>query len=315
MRRGGYSSPPVFLNGKEGTHVASIGKLNRHQAKMAYLFITPTMVLFLVFTIIPVVMALFLSFTNYDVVSRMDFVGVDNYKRLVDDSLFWQTFKNVFYYAIVFVPLNILISLLLGMLMNFKRPGVRLFRTMNYLPTLTSAVAAATVWIWLLHPEFGLVNGILSYFGVVGPAWLAQTETAMLSIILVTLWQSVGSNMIIYIAGLQGIPEYLYESAKLDGATAFDRFRYITWPQLRPTTFLVSTMSIIGALQLFDQAFVLTQGGPGNVTKTPVYLIYQQGFNQLQMGYASAQAFILALAILIFSFINMRINKSEESII
>ncbi|WP_240647242.1 carbohydrate ABC transporter permease [Paenibacillus nanensis] len=282
---------------------------------MAYLFITPTMVLFLVFTIIPVVMALFLSFTNYDVVSRMDFVGVDNYKRLVDDSLFWQTFKNVFYYAIVFVPLNILISLLLGMLMNFKRPGVRLFRTMNYLPTLTSAVAAATVWIWLLHPEFGLVNGILSYFGVVGPAWLAQTETAMLSIILVTLWQSVGSNMIIYIAGLQGIPEYLYESAKLDGATAFDRFRYITWPQLRPTTFLVSTMSIIGALQLFDQAFVLTQGGPGNVTKTPVYLIYQQGFNQLQMGYASAQAFILALAILIFSFINMRINKSEESII
>lgn len=295
--------------------MASIGKLNRHQAKMAYLFITPTMVLFLVFTIVPVVMALFLSFTNYDVVSRMDFVGVDNYKRLVDDSLFWQTFKNVFYYAIVFVPLNILISLLLGMLMNFKRPGVRLFRTMNYLPTLTSAVAAATVWIWLLHPEFGLVNGILSYFGVVGPAWLAQTETAMLSIILVTLWQSVGSNMIIYIAGLQGIPEYLYESAKLDGATAFDRFRYITWPQLRPTTFLVSTMSIIGALQLFDQAFVLTQGGPGNVTKTPVYLIYQQGFNQLQMGYASAQAFILAFAILIFSFINMRINKSEESII
>jgi multiple sugar transport system permease protein len=121
--------------------------------------------------------------------------------------------------------------------------------------------------------------------------------------------------MIIYIAGLQGIPEYLYESAKLDGATAFDRFRYITWPQLRPTTFLVSTMSIIGALQLFDQAFVLTQGGPGNVTKTPVYLIYQQGFNQLQMGYASAQAFILAVAILIFSFINMRINKSEEPIV
>lgn len=295
--------------------MASIGKLGRHQEKMAYLFITPTMLLFLAFTIVPVVMALYLSFTNYDVVSRMDFVGVDNYKRLADDALFWQTFKNVFYYSIIFVPLNILISLLLGMLMNFKRAGVRLFRTMNYLPTLTSAVAAATVWIWLLHPEFGLVNGILSYFGVIGPAWLAQTETAMLSIILVTLWQSVGSNMIIYIAGLQGIPEYLYESAKLDGATAFDRFRYITWPQLRPTTFLVSTMSIIGALQLFDQAFVLTQGGPGNVTKTPVYLIYQQGFNQLQMGYASAQAFILAVAILIFSFINMRINKSEEPIV
>lgn len=292
-----------------------MGKLNQHQARMAYLFITPTMLLFFAFTIIPVVMALYLSFTNYDVVSRMEFVKLDNYKKLFEDDLFWTTFKNVFFYSVIFVPLNIIISLLLAMLLNFKRFGVKLFRTLNYLPTLTSAVAASTVWIWLLHPEFGLVNNLLSYVGITGPAWLAQTETAMFSIIMVTLWQSVGSNMIIYIAGLQGVPDYLYESAKLDGATAFARFRYITWPQLRPTTFLVSTMAIIGALQLFDQAFVLTQGGPGNVTKTPVYLIYNQGFNQLKMGYASAQAFVLAVAILIFSFVNMRINKSEEPIV
>ncbi|WP_336773916.1 carbohydrate ABC transporter permease [Paenibacillus sp. MMO-58] len=295
--------------------MSSMGKLNQHQARMAYLFITPTMLLFFAFTIIPVVMALYLSFTNYDVVSRMEFVKLDNYKKLLEDDLFWTTFKNVFFYSVIFVPLNIIISLLLAMLLNFKRFGVKLFRTLNYLPTLTSAVAASTVWIWLLHPEFGLVNNLLSYVGITGPAWLAQTETAMFSIIMVTLWQSVGSNMIIYIAGLQGVPDYLYESAKLDGATAFARFRYITWPQLRPTTFLVSTMAIIGALQLFDQAFVLTQGGPGNVTKTPVYLIYNQGFNQLKMGYASAQAFVLAVAILIFSFINMRINKSEEPIV
>jgi multiple sugar transport system permease protein len=295
--------------------MASIGKLNRHQARTAYLFITPTMLLFLVFTVIPVAMAFYLSFTNYDVLSHMNWVNLDNYRRLFQDDLYWQTFKNVAYYTVIFVPLNILVSLGLALLLNFRRAGVRLFRTMNYMPTLTSAVAAATVWIWLLHPEYGIVNTLLGYLGVTGPAWLAQTDTAMLSIILVTLWQSVGSNMIIYIAGLQGVPDYLYESAKLDGANAGDRFRYITWPQLRPTTFLVSTMSIIGALQLFDQAFVLTQGGPGNVTKTPVYLIYQQGFNQLQMGYASAQAFILALAILIFSFINMRVNKSEESIV
>ncbi|WP_336784982.1 carbohydrate ABC transporter permease [Paenibacillus sp. MMO-177] len=295
--------------------MSSMGKLNQHQARMAYLFITPTMLLFFAFTIIPVVMALYLSFTNYDVVSRMEFVKLDNYKKLLEDDLFWTTFKNVFFYSVIFVPLNIIISLLLAMLLNFKRFGVKLFRTLNYLPTLTSAVAASTVWIWLLHPEFGLVNNLLNYVGITGPAWLAQTETAMFSIIMVTLWQSVGSNMIIYIAGLQGVPDYLYESAKLDGATAFARFRYITWPQLRPTTFLVSTMAIIGALQLFDQAFVLTQGGPGNVTKTPVYLIYNQGFNQLKMGYASAQAFVLAVAILIFSFINMRINKSEEPIV
>lgn len=295
--------------------MASISKLNRHQARTAYLFITPTILLFVIFTVVPVVMAFYFSFTNYDVVKNRDWVNFDNYKRLLHDDLYWTTFKNVAYYTVIFVPLNILISLGIAMLLNFRRLGVRLFRTMNYMPTLTSAVAAATVWVWLLHPEYGLVNTLLGYAGITGPAWLAQTETAMLSIILVTLWQSIGSNMIIYIAGLQGVPDYLYESAKLDGANALQRFRYITWPQLRPTTFLVSTMSIIGALQLFDQAFVLTQGGPGNVTKTPVYLIYQQGFNQLQMGYASAQAFILALAILIFSIVNMRINKSEESVV
>ncbi len=295
--------------------MASKGRLNGHQEKMAYIFITPTMLLFAVFTIIPVVMALYLSFTNYDILSRMDWVALDNYKRLFKDSLYWTTFVNVIYYSVIFIPLNILLSLGLAMLMNYKRFGVRLFRTFNYLPTLTSAVAAATVWIWLLHPEFGLVNGLLSEFGIAGPAWLAQTETAMPSIIMVTLWQSIGSNMVIYIAGLQGVPDYLYESAKLDGASAFARFRYITWPQLRPTTFLISTLAIISALQLFDQAFVLTQGGPGNVTKTPVYLIYQQGFKQLQMGYASAQAFVLAVAILIFSLINMRINKAEEPVV
>ncbi|MDQ8734658.1 sugar ABC transporter permease [Paenibacillus sp. LHD-38] len=295
--------------------MASVRKLERHQARTAYLFITPTMLLFLIFTVIPVFMALYLSFTNYDVLSRKDWVGFDNYRRLLDDDLLWVTFKNVFLYAVIFVPFNIIISLALGILMNRAWRGIKLFRTLNYLPTLTSSVAAATVWIWLLHPEYGLVNGMLSYIGITGPAWVAQTETAMLSIILVTLWQSVGSNMIIYLAGLQGVPDYLYESARLDGATKIDCFRFITWPQLRPTTFLVSTLSIIGALQLFDQAFVLTQGGPANVTKTPVYLIYQQGFNQLQMGYASAQAFVLAVAILIFSIINMRITKAEESVI
>ncbi|TFE27196.1 carbohydrate ABC transporter permease [Cohnella luojiensis] len=290
-------------------------KLNAHQARMAYLFISPTILLFAVFTVIPVFMAFYLSFTNYDVLSRMDWVGLDNYRKLIADNLLWQTFRNVLYYTVIFVPLNIITSLLIALLLNKAWLGVKAFRTLNYLPTLTSAVAAATVWLWILHPEYGLLNGFLSYFGVTGPAWLAESDTAMTSIIMVTLWQSVGSNMVIYLAGLQGVPDYLYESAKLDGANAMQRFRFITWPQLRPTTFLVSTMSIIGALQLFDQAFVLTQGGPANATKTPVYLIYQQGFNQLQMGYASSQAFVLAIAILVFSLINMRLSKAEEPIV
>ena len=290
-------------------------KLNGHQARVAYLFITPTILLFAVFTVIPVVMAFYLSFTNYDVVSQRDWVGLANYRKLVHDDLLWQTFRNVLFYTVIYVPLNILLSLLVALLLNRARLGVRLFRTLNYVPTLTSAVAAATVWLWILHPDYGLLNAFLGFFGITGPAWLAQSDTAMISVIMVTLWQAIGSNMVIYLAGLQGVPDYLYESAKLDGANAYHRFRYITWPQLRPTTFLVSTMSIIGSLQLFDQAFVLTQGGPANATKTPVYLIYQQGFNQLQMGYASSQAFVLALAILIFSLINMRLSKAEEPIV
>jgi multiple sugar transport system permease protein len=273
------------------------------------------MLLFTVFTVIPVVMALYLSFTDYDVLNRMNWIGLANYERLIHDDLLWRTFRNVLYYAVLFIPLNIAISLAIALLLNRAGLGVKLFRTAAYLPTLTSAVAAATVWLWLLHPEYGLVNALLGYLGITGPAWLAQTNTAMPSIVLVTLWQSVGANMVIYLAGLQGVPEYMYEAARLEGANRFQCFRYITWPQLKPTTFLVSTMSIIGALQLFDQAFVLTQGGPANATKTPVYLIYQQGFNQLQMGYASAQAFVLALSILIFSILNMRISKSDETFV
>jgi multiple sugar transport system permease protein len=290
------------------------GSLGRHQSNVAFVFITPTILLFAVFTLIPIVMSLYFSFTNYDVLSRIEFIGLDNYKRMLDDHVLWVTFKNVFIFTVIYVPLNLAIALSLALLLNRKRRGVGLFRTMYYIPTLTSGVAAATVWLWLLNPEYGLINQLLSNVGITGPAWLATTDTALISVTMVILWQTLGSNMIIYSAGLQGIPDYLYESARLDGAGAFACFRYITWPSLRPTTFFVSTMTIIGALQLFDQPYVLTQGGPANATRTVVYNIYQSGFNELQMGYASAQAFLLAAIILIFAFVNMRLNKEGAMI-
>lgn len=289
-------------------------RLGRYQELMAYLFITPTLLLFLIFTVIPIGMAFYLSFTDYDVLSHTDWVGLANYRRLLEDSLLWQAFRNVGLYVVLFVPANLAMALGLALLLQPKRWGIGLFRTFYYLPTLTSAVAAATVFLWLLHPEYGLVNMLLARMGIIGPAWLAQSDTAMISVVIVTLWQTVGSNMVIYLAGLQGIPEYLYESARLDGAGPWACFRYITLPSLRATTFFVSTMTLIGALQLFDQAFVLTQGGPANATKTPVYYIYQSGFGMLQMGYASAQAFVLAVAILILSLINMRLNREGAMI-
>lgn len=294
--------------------MSSRNRMGAHQARMGYLFISPALLLFIVFTVIPVFMALYLSFTNYDVVSRSDWVGLANYKRLWDDTIFWTSFKNVIFFSILYIPLSVIFSLGLAMLFFRSRIGVKLFRTAGYMPTLTSGVAAATVWIFLLNPEYGLVNEVLDKFGIVGPAWLAEMPYAMISIVFVTLWKEIGTFMVIYLAGINGIPDYLYESAKLDGANSWQSFRYITWPSLRPTTFFVSTMAIIGALQLFDQAYVLTKGGPANSTKTVVYYIYQQGIGQLQMGYADAMAFVLSLVILVFSLINIRINKEESMI-
>jgi len=287
-------------------------KLGRYQAIMGYLFIAPSVVLYIIFTGIPIISAFYLSFTNYDVLSTAKWVGLKNYKKLLDDEIFITSLLNILFYVVMYVPLMVVCSLLIALLLNRKLPGTNLFRTIYYIPGLTSSIAAATVWMWILNPEYGLLNQILSYVGITGPAWLANTSTAMISIVIVTLWQGIGGNMVIYMAGLQGIPATLYESAKLDGAYKWQLFFYITLPGLRPTTFFIFIMSMIGSFQLFDQAFAMTQGGPGYATTTPVYLIYNEGFNQLNMGYASAMAFALFVIILVFSIINFRLNSSEQ---
>ena len=287
-------------------------KLGYYQAIMGYLFIAPSVVLFIIFTGIPIINAFYLSFTNYDVLSTAEWVGLRNYKKLLGDETFLTSLKNILFYVAMYVPLMIICSLVIALALNRKLPGTNLFRTVYYIPGLTSSIAASTVWMWILNPEYGLLNQILSYVGIVGPAWLANTSTAMISIVMVTLWQGIGGNMVIYLAGLQGIPNILYESAKLDGANKWQLFFYITLPGLRPTTFFIFIMSMIGSFQLFDQAFAMTQGGPGYATTTPVYLIYNEGFNQLNMGYASAMAFVLFVIILAFSFLNFRLNSSEQ---
>lgn len=286
-------------------------RLSAYQERMAYLFIAPVIILFLTFTVYPAIRALYLSFTSYDILTPARWIGLDNYRRLLGDDMFGVTLKNVIAYTLMYVPLMVMFSLCSAMALNHTMRGTKIFRTVFYLPGLTSTIAASTVWLWLLNPEYGLVNQILGYFGISGPAWLANSSTALFSIVLVTVWQNMGGNMVIYLAGLQGIPEYLNESARIDGASRWQIFRYVTWPFLGPTTFFVSTMSLIGAFQLFDQAFVMTQGGPGNSTRTPVYLIYNNGFNELKMGYASTQAFILFLMILTVSLFNIRINREN----
>jgi multiple sugar transport system permease protein len=282
-----------------------------HEAMMAYLFVSPAMLLFLIFSVLPVIFAFLLSFTNYDILSPIKWVGLQNYARLFTDTIFQRGVLNVLYYALLFIPSMIMLSVLLAMALNRKVPGMRFFRTLYYLPAITSSIAASVVWSWMLQKDYGVINQFLALFGIVGPAWLADSDTAMFAIVLVTLWQGLGGNIIIFLAGLQGIPPALYEAAKLDGANPWQLFQHLTLPLLRTTTYLITFLTLIGSLQLFDQAYAMTQGGPGYATTTAVYQIYSNGFTQLRMGYASAQAFVLALAILILSLIQMRINRDQ----
>lgn len=287
-------------------------RLRAGESRMAYLFVSPAMILFFIFSLLPAGYALVLSFTNYDILNLPSWVGLANYQRMFQDAVWIQSLQNILYYVALYVPTMVIVSLLVALALNRKMPGMKVFRTLYYLPVISSTVAASSVWMFLYNENYGVINQILGIFGINGPAWLFNENTAMIAVVIVCVWQGIGGNMIIYLAGLQGVPDYLYEAAVLDGASKWQTFRYVTWPSLRTTTFFVTTTSLIGSFQVFDQVYVMTQGGPGNTTLTPVYNIYNNGFQQLQMGYASAQAFGLFVIIMIVSFINLRINRDQN---
>jgi multiple sugar transport system permease protein len=287
----------------------STGRLFNYQQVMAYLFLAPSLLIFFFFTVLPCLIALFLSLTQYDILTPIKWIGFQNYIHLFSDEVFFISLRNMLLYVLMFVPAMVILALLIAIALNRPVPGMKFFRTLFYLPMITSSVAAATVWIWLLQRNYGLINQILALFGITGPAWLADSNTALFAIVIVTLWQGLGGNIILNLAGLQGVPRMYYEAAVLDGANSWQCFRYVTWPSLRNTTFFITTVTLINSFQLFDQAYVMTQGGPAQATLTSVYYIYQMGFQQLRMGYASAMAFVLFLIILVFSIINMRFNR------
>lgn len=283
-----------------------------HQQHMAYLFIAVPVILLMVFVVIPITMAIYFSFTNYDVINSPSWVGLSNFTRMLNDPFLRIATYNTIRYTLLFVPLGLIVSLGTALLLNMKKPGAKIFRTLFYLPVLSSSVATATIWNWLLNPSNGLFNVFLGYFGISGPAWLHHSRLAMPVIVVMSVWMGFGGNMIIFLAGLQGIPEVLYEAAKIEGASKIQAFRYVTLPTLSYTMFLVTTLLIIGSFQVFDQAFLLTQGGPGNSTITIVYYIYNMGFGSLQMGYASAISLGLFLIIFLVSTLNMKINNMSQ---
>ena len=281
------------------------------QQNIAYLFILVPIVLLVVFAIVPIIMALYYSLTDYNIIESPNWIGLKNFSRIFQDEYFFLSLKNTVVYTLLYVPLGLIVSLMAAMLLNRKMKLTSLFRTFFYLPVLCSSVATATIWYWLLNPQYGLLNQMLGLIGINGPAWLYSSNWAMTAIVIMSVWMSFGGNMMIFLAGLQGINPALYEAADIEGANAWQKFKSITWPQLSKTTFLVSTQLIIGAFQVFDQAYMLTKGGPGNSTITIVYYIYNKGFGGLEMGYASALSFILFMIIFIFSLINMKVTNKD----
>jgi len=280
-----------------------------------YLFILPGFVGFIIFVFGPTITSFILSFTNWDILSPIKFVGFKNFINLLgfhktqggiqpNDPHFWYFLWNTIFFML-FIPVSIGLSLFMALLFNVKFKGVAFFRVIYFLPTVCSGVAMALLWKWLYNPEFGLINYLLAKIHIQGPNWLGSTKWAKPAIAFMRLWSGLGGfNTILYLAALQGIPKELYEAADVDGANNFQKFRYITLPSLTPTTFFILVMSIIGGFQGgFMTAYIMTGGGPAGATTTIDYYIYNNAYQWLKMGYASAIAWFLFLIIFIVTII------------
>ncbi|NUM77892.1 sugar ABC transporter permease [candidate division KSB1 bacterium] len=287
--------------------------------RAAYFFLAPALIPIFVFFFVPALAAFLLSFTDFDIYSLGNFeyarfVGLKNYRQLLDDPLFWKSMANTFYYVLIGGPLSIAASLGTALLLNSKLMRFRsFFQTVYFAPVVTTLVAVAVVWRFLYHPRFGLLNYALSFFGIAPIDWLGDPVWAMPAIILMSIWKNFGYNMIIFVAGLQNIPTQLYEAARMDGANAWQQFKSITLPMLAPTTVFVSIIAMIGNFQLFTEPYVMTQGGPVNSTLSIVLLMYQQGFRWWNLGYSAAIAFVLFGVILLGSLIQSRLQKRGEA--
>jgi multiple sugar transport system permease protein len=274
----------------------------------AYLCLAPWIIGFLGFILGPMLFSFGLSFFEADLLVNNYFVGLQNYQELLTDPLFWQSIRITAIYAFTSVPLGVITAMLIALLLNQKIPALGLWRTIYYLPTVISGVAVSILWLQIFNPRAGMLNNFLAILGIPGPNWLFDSTWAMPALILMSLW-SVGANVLLYLAGMQGIPTHLYEAATIDGATALRRFWHITIPMLTPTIFFNVTISLIGALQFFTQAFIMTDGGPNNATLSMVLYLYRKAFEQIRFGYASATAWVLFAIIITLTLLFQNSSK------
>ncbi len=309
----GAAPAPVIPTPKRGRR----SRVTEGGGNAGWLFIAPALVLIGLFFLLPVVAALVLSLTDFDIYAIGDagnarFVGVANYVQLFGSPLFWQAIGNTFYFALIGAPLTIGASLGAALLVNARAARFRgFFRTVYFVPFVTTLVAVAIVWRYLYHPQYGLLNYALGTFGIDPIDWLGDPKWAMPAIILLAVWKNFGYNMLIFIAGLQGVPAELYEAAELDGAGPLRRFWHVTLPMLRPTMLFVGVITMIGYFQLFAEPYVMTQGGPLRATTSLVLLMYEEGFRWWRMGYAAALAFVLFAVMLIWTFLQSRLQRGE----
>jgi multiple sugar transport system permease protein len=283
----------------------------RNEAVTFYVWISPWLIGFLIWQAWPVIESFYLAFTDFRLLNTPEFTGLANLEKLVNDDAFWKSLKVTVLYVIGAVPIGNIIALFVAMVLSQKLRGVNWWRTIYYLPSVVSQVAIAVMWSFVFNPDFGLMNAILDSVGVKGPGWIASENWALPSVIIIAWWATIGPAMIIYLAGLKGIPGVYYEAAEIDGATIWHQFRHITLPLLSPTIFFNVIVNIIGAFQAFDVPFVLTEGGPNRATTTYIYNLYEEGFIFTNMGYASLLAWVLFVIIVIFTLITIRISSSR----
>ena len=275
-----------------------------------YLFASPWLIGLLVFTLGPMIASFLLSFADYPLIVPPKWIGFENYiEMFTDDKLVWQSLKVTFLYSLGAIPLFLTTSFLIAMLLNQQIRGITIFRTIYYLPSVISGVPVALLWLWMLNPEFGLVNNMLKEIGIKGPQWFFSTTWVIPSFIFMNLW-GLGVTMVIFLAGLQGIPAHLYEAAEIDGAGAWSKFRNVTLPMMSPIILFNGVIGIIDSFQIFTPAFVITNGGPANASLFYGLYLYNNAFKFFNMGYAAALAWLMFLIILIITGLVFRLTGS-----
>jgi multiple sugar transport system permease protein len=298
---------PGFLARLAGAQSA----LQAEEAFSGYLFLLPWLLGLIIFWIGPILASAYFSLLEYDVLSPAKFVGLENFTRaFTADKQFWPSLQRTLYYAITVVPIGLVGSLLLAILLNQGAKGTNFFRTFFFLPHLTPTVALALLWTWLFHPSVGPVNVALSWIGIEGPGWLTSKQWALPAVVIIALWAGMGGNaMLIFLAGLQGVPKELLEAAEIDGAGRWAKFWSVTLPMISPTILFNLILGIIAALKVFTISFVATNGGPSYATWFYALHIYNQAFHYFRMGYAAALAWIFVIILLVFTYIQLYVSR------